>query len=328
MVPILVVTLNPAIDVTYEVPQLAIGCTNRVQRMWRMPGGKGINVLRVLQSLSVPATGVGFLAGHAGQWVGDALGAAGMSFEAVMVPGETRSTIAVLDIASVGSTASHPQANSTEIIEPGPTVDLSRADELLARVVKRAQAGGYVVLSGSQPQGLPLDFSAKVLKLARRLQCTTCLDASGEVLSATLREPPDIVKVNESEFRAWLGAPADPSPAAVIRGATKLIEAGAQLVVITQGALGSLVVSDQGQWHISAPDVRGVNPVGSGDAYFAGLIGGLATGQPLLEALTLAAACGASNATFVTAGSIERADVRRLSEQVAVFDLASKPESR
>lgn len=45
------VTLNPAMDKTVEIPSLTIDAVNRIASMRTDPGGKGINVSKVIGKL-------------------------------------------------------------------------------------------------------------------------------------------------------------------------------------------------------------------------------------------------------------------------------------
>ncbi|MFD1675927.1 1-phosphofructokinase family hexose kinase [Alicyclobacillus fodiniaquatilis] len=305
---IFVITMNPAVDVTYKMNRFLLGGTNRVAEVWRTPGGKGLNVLRVLHSLSIPASGVGFLAGKAGEWMLERMRELGIDFEGVMVPGETRSTITMIGDDCV-----------TELLEPGPTVSMESAKQLLEHILQYTHSGDYVVLSGSQCKGLPLDFSAEFAQMAKRRGCLVCVDASGAVLKEVLREPPDIVKVNDSEFREFIGEKEDASLSILLRSAGELLRMGSRLVVITQGASGSIAVTENGKWIVQAPKVPVLNAVGSGDAFFAGLIAGLSTGVALQDALVQATSCGASNAMFSQAGVVEPDDINRLAQQVKIL---------
>ena len=45
---ILTVTMNPSIDIAYQIPHLILDGVNRPEETHKTPGGKGLNVTRVL----------------------------------------------------------------------------------------------------------------------------------------------------------------------------------------------------------------------------------------------------------------------------------------
>lgn len=310
---VIVLTLNPAVDMTYELPALNLYDVNRVKRVFRTPGGKGINVLRVLQQLEVPSIGIGFLGGISGSWIAEELRKSGISFHAVPVKGETRTTIAVLDEAHRGT---------TEMIEPGPVIEVAAADELRRALESRFSDGTYVLLSGSQPQGLKATYTADLIDSARRAGCLPCVDVSGETLREALAAKPYLVKVNHTEFANWLGLSEELPLHAILQAARGLVFKGIKVVVVTLGAQGSLVVTGEQAWRVNTPTVPVRNTVGSGDAFFAGFVSQLVSGGTCSAAALYGAACGASNATFATAGMVHREQLNDLVQRVSVTPLS------
>jgi tagatose 6-phosphate kinase len=304
---VVVVTLNPAVDITYHVDGYSAHQVNRVKNVDKMPGGKGINVLRVMNLLGLPARGIGFLAGRTGAWIAEELEKANIAFYGHLTPGETRSTTAVIDGTSNAA---------TELIEPGPFIGDGDAKDFLHQLITQFDKGTVVVVSGSQPPGLAPDYTAAIVRLAKNQGSKVCVDVSGSTLDEAIIQYPTIVKVNEVEFRATIGAVTDASLHRLIEGGQQLLRGGTELVVVTRGSAGSLAISHTGVWQISAPAVPVVNPVGSGDAFCAGLVAGLARGGNLVDALAKASACGASNATFPVAGLIDCEQVETLMPQV------------
>ncbi|RIJ54794.1 1-phosphofructokinase, partial [Clavibacter lycopersici] len=134
-------TPNPAIDVTYRVERQLVGETVRVQRAERRPGGKGLNVVRVLRALGVDATSVQPLGGASGDWIRGQLMSAGIASVTVPAPGATRTTVAVVDDIA------HP----TLLAEPGDPLDDRAWTGLEDAVRRHCEPGGYLVVAGSFP---------------------------------------------------------------------------------------------------------------------------------------------------------------------------------
>ena len=110
------VTLNPALDKTVEIPNLALDTVNRITKMRTDPGGKGINVSKVIAKLGGTSKAIGILAGNSGKAIQDALDSEGLAHNFRFVPGETRTNLKVID----------PENHTnTDINEPGIEVDLS-----------------------------------------------------------------------------------------------------------------------------------------------------------------------------------------------------------
>ncbi|WP_380170471.1 1-phosphofructokinase family hexose kinase [Kineococcus sp. DHX-1] len=287
--PVTVLTPNPAVDVTYRVAEQRTGRTQRVLDVARRPGGKGVNVARVLQSVGAPARCVLPLGGAAGTWLAENL-----DVPATVVPlaGQTRSTVTVVDGVQ------HP----TMFGEPGPAVS---TDEWAAvtDAVTRALTGtvGAFVVAGSLPPGTDPDLVGSWVRAARG---PAVADVTGRAL-LTAAEAGAVCAPNTEELLEATGA-ADAGSAA-----RALLDRGAPLVVVSCGAQGLTSYAHDGEVHV--PAVAGVsgNPTGAGDAATAGLVLALVRGLPTVEALRWAAAFGAAAVLRPTAGEVDREALAR-----------------
>ncbi|MBN9748200.1 1-phosphofructokinase [Amycolatopsis sp. A1MSW2902] len=287
---IVTLTPNPAIDVTYRVGTHTPGETNRVLEVQRRPGGKGVNVARVLAAVDVPVRTLLPLGGDAGRWLGGALD---VPFEAVPISGETRTTVTVTGDG-------HP----TVYTEPGPEVSEEEWRAFGSHLLNCLSAADLLVVSGSLPRGASPDLVADWVRIAREAGVRTLVDASGPALLAAARAGA-VVKPNQAELLAATSA-ADEAA-----GAAALLRLGAQLVVVSRGADGIAAYTSGGVFAVPAiPDVQG-NPTGAGDAATAGLAVALAAGRPLIEALHNAAALGAAAVLRPVAGEVDLAAYRR-----------------
>jgi tagatose 6-phosphate kinase len=316
----LAVALNPALDVTYEVPRLDPGATHRVGRPRVRAGGKGVNVARVLHAVGETAHVIGFAGGRAGQAVEEELTAAGVAATLVPVAGETRHTVTVVETA-IGV--------ATLLTEPGPTVTTAEWRDFADRFSDLARMARAVVLAGSLPPGLPADAYAVLIRAAGQAdrsdwsdwsdRAPVLLDADGPALREGARAGPAIVKPNADELAAATGH-ADPG-----LGAAALRELGAGAVVVSAGAAGMTAVTKAGAWRVSSPEPVVGNPTGAGDAAVAALARGMAAGsaQPdrhefwpdlLRDAVALSAAAVAAP----VAGQIDHDTYARLRPLVRV----------
>ncbi|WIB26401.1 PfkB family carbohydrate kinase [Curtobacterium sp. MCSS17_015] len=313
---IVVLTPNPAVDVTYRVAEQAVGVTQRVLDVARRPGGKGVNVARVLHAAGVETTSVLPLGGTTGSWTAAALQRDGLTTTAVPVAGDTRTTVTVVDDLA------HP----TMYGEPGPAVT---ADEWAAvGVAVRATwaAASAFVVSGSLPRGTDPRVVRPWVSGAVDAGVLVVADLSGPALLEAASAGATICKPNRDELLDATGAPDERA------GALDLLARGAAVVVVSAGSAGISAHTRDGVVSVAAvPDVHG-NPTGAGDAATAGLV--LALTAPdgrrttdaqapdplghdvLRHALRSAAAYGAAAVLRPVAGEVDRDAVDRFLTQL------------
>lgn len=310
---ILTVTLNAAIDKTYTVPGFAAGGVWRAQEVRALPGGKGLNVTRVLHAMGIPVLATGFLAGHNGRWVEAALKEAGIAADFLWVEGETRLCHAFLD----------PEGQTTtEVLEPGPMLDertLARFREHLASLLDGAEV---VVFSESLPAGLPPDTYRVLVDDVKRAGKRAVVDTSGSAFAAALAARPDVVKPNRSELAAWWRRPCA-SKADVVEAVRYLQREAGGWAVVSLGDEGAVLASPRGLWYAPALPVPAVNTVGCGDAMVAGFTMALLEGWSEEEALRMATALAASNAEQPGAGMVDPSAVKRLARMVVASPVDS-----
>ncbi|WP_328294026.1 hexose kinase [Kineococcus sp. NBC_00420] len=292
---IVVLTPNPAVDVTYRVAEQRVGTTQRVLEVSRRPGGKGVNVARVLGGEGVPARCVLPLGGAAGTWVQEALRDLGLEPTTVPLAGETRTTVTVVDDVA------HP----TMFGEPGPAVtpaEWAAVRDALAGALRGAAA---FVVAGSLPLGSDPGLVGDWVRTARDAGVLTVADLSGPALLAAADAGASVCKPNVEELLGATGAGSE------AEGAADLLARGAGAVVVSRGVHGIAAHTRDGVCEVSAvPGVSG-NATGAGDAATAGLVLALTGGSPLPDALRRAAAFGAAAVLRPVAGEIDRAAAAR-----------------
>ncbi|MEV0072836.1 hexose kinase [Amycolatopsis sp. NPDC050768] len=291
---IVVVTPNPAVDVTYRVARHEPGETNRVLEVQRRPGGKGLNVARVLAGLGVEVLALLPLGGEAGRWVAGELT---VPHEVSPLAGETRTTVTV-----VGE--GHP----TVYTEPGPQTseaEWTAFGELLGRRLAGAE---LLVVSGSLPRGARAELLGDWVRAAHEAGVRVLADVSGPALVAAANAGADVVKPNIAELLDATSTVDEND------GVAELKRRGAGLVVVSRGAEG--IAAHTAEQVIEIPAVPGVtgNPTGAGDAATAGLAAALVDGVPLAQALRRAAALGAAAVLRPVAGEVDVEAYRRFLE--------------
>jgi 1-phosphofructokinase family hexose kinase len=312
---LLTVTSNTTIDRTLFVPHLTLGAVHRATAVHLAAGGKGLNVSRAARTLGCEVVATGPLAGHAGRIVADLAIEEGLTTEwHWLKSGETRSSTLI----------NHDGGDTTVINEQGPTLSAEDWAGFATHVQRVAQQAQAVTFAGS----VPLGVAAEALgELARSLVAPgrpIYVDTSGAALAALLARPEGVcIKVNGEELAGGLGL--DPQRqllAELIEGAQTLLARGAALVVVTMGGEGALMLTPEGQvWQATAPRLKIVSTVGSGDSMLAGLAVARLRGQSLAEALAFGVACGSANVMSSLPGRFEREQVEVLVGQVKVRQL-------
>src|SRR5499427_3310251 len=196
---ILVVSLNPALDITHHVAGVDWSGVNRPQQVGTAPGGKGLNVARTLHALGAGVRVVGLAGGIVGEAVAAGLAAAGVAGAFTTIAGQTRRTFAVVD------TSSHDTALFNE---PGPAVAAGEYQRFLVLYESSLAGCDAVVLSGSLPPGLPEDSYAGLAARAAAAAVPVMLDAGGAARRG--RRPGD--RQAEPGRTAGRGAPATRRP--------------------------------------------------------------------------------------------------------------------
>jgi tagatose 6-phosphate kinase len=304
---ILTVTLNAALDLTYQVPRLTPHATHRVTDVAERPGGKGLNVARVLAALGHRTVATGF----AGGGTGDALRAlltqeSDVTDALVPVGGATRRTVAVVDAAT---------GDTTQLNEPGPVVSPAEWHAFLGTYRELLADAQAVALCGSLPPGVPVDVYARLTRAARSAGVPVVLDTSGEPLRRGLAARPDLAKPNADELAALTGT-TEP-----LRAAREARRRGAHAVAASLGPDGMLAVTADGAWQAAPPRRIPGNPTGAGDSAVAGLLSGLVEGLSWPERLARAVALSAATVRAKAAGEFDAPTYAELLPQVPVTEL-------
>jgi 1-phosphofructokinase family hexose kinase len=295
---IVCLSANPSIDKLFEVERLVKGDIHRPDGFVQVAGGKGLNVARAAQALGADVTAVSLLRGHAGRWLAEGLASEGVRSEAVWTHGESRSSLSVADRETGGL---------TEFYEHGSEVPSAAWAELMQLVTTVMTPGGWLTISGSLPRGAPEDGYRDLVREAREAGVRVALDSEGERLRLALEAEPDVVKVNAAEVGGLLGVPTqrrDDAIAAAIK-LRQMAGGDGHAGIVTRGAEGVVLAAPDGTLYEGMLYVRGRYPVGSGDAFLAGLVSSLDRGGDWPAALCSALGAAAANAELPGAGRLD-----------------------
>lgn len=301
MARVTVVTPNPALDLTYLVDRQRIGETVRVRTVLQRPGGKGLNVARVLSILGIDVVAVQPLGGASGHWIERELADAGIATDTVVQTASTRSTVTVVDDVE----------QPTVLTEPGPPLDEDTWAQIHTRIVRNCGDGDVLVVSGSLPAGTAPGRVADMVAAGRSAGARVLVDVSGPGLLAAAGAGADLLKPNAAEAREATGAPD------LDEALTALLALGARAVAVSRGHEG-LTGADADGTHRTQPAVPGIegNPTGAGDAATAGIVAAWAAGAPAEVALRWAALLGAAAVLRPSAGDIDLTDLAVLATRI------------
>lgn len=294
---ILVVNLNASVDKRYEMSDINKGSVMRAKSVENTPGGKGIHVANVATILDEECLVTGFLGGKTGEFIEEKLKEYGIKNDFVKINGETRECLAVITDDLI----------QTEILEPGPMVDKKEQNDFIEKFKELSEKANIVVVSGSVPRNIKTNFYKELIDVTKNTEKKFLLDTSGELLIEGIKGNPYFIKPNRDEIEALTGRKISSIEDAICE--IKYFQSqGIEFVVISLGGEGSVAGFNGKFYRVSVPKVNAINPVGSGDAYVAGVAIALAREYDIIDILKLASACGTANAIEKETGTV-RAEV-------------------
>lgn len=308
---ILTVTLNAAIDKRYVVEGYQEGQVNRVKECSYVPGGKGLNVSKPASIYGAEVVATGFVGGHAGNYIEDSLKPFGIKSEFYHVEAESRSCINIWDEVN------HVQ---TEFLEPGFTLtekDFDGFEQKFRTLVKGAK---IVAMSGSVPKGLDGTAYQRLVRIVKEAGKPVILDTSGQLLEMGIQAAPTLIKPNIDEIRMLTGKTCDDIND-IIEAAKEIHRNGVEIVAVSLGADGSLVVGEEGTFRAEVPKIDAVNTVGCGDAMIAGFAIGMEEGLSIPEMLRKASAVSAAAAMREETGFFCMEDMENLLPEIKITKL-------
>ena len=278
------VTLNPSIDYVIKVDKLTTGNINRVNEEHVNPGGKGINVTRILKSLDNDNIALGFVSGFTGDYIINSLQELNLKSDFIKVKeGFTRINVKV------------KSEEETEINGQGPKISEEELNQFY-KVIDKLVDGDILILSGSIPSCLDERLYESIMKKVEDRDIKVIVDATKNLLLNVLKYKPFLIKPNNHELAEMFNVELN-STEDVVFYARKLKEMGAQNVLISMGKDGALLVTENDEVFASSV-AKGevVNSVGAGDSMVAGFIAGYLKSNSYEEALRLGAASGGATA--------------------------------
>ncbi|MCY7675911.1 1-phosphofructokinase [Bacillus safensis] len=296
-------TLNPAIDLYIALKEMRANTVNRTEDEDYQPNGKGVNVSIMLKKYGFTSTALGFIAGFSGTYIEQSLKDLSIQTDFISVEGITRINVFI---------------NTTEeykLVNQGPAIE-DKALHAFREKIAAIPQGGILIMSGSLPKGVPASIFSEVAAICHQQKVKFILDTSSAAVLETLQYKPYLLKPNEEEIAAFFGKTHPLSEKELIQSGEKLIEMGAEQVLISRGGEGALFITKDAVFKGNAPTGTVVNTACSGDAMLAAFLSKHLEGHSPEECLRYGIATGAS--TAFSKGLSDLQDIDSLIEQVHI----------
>ena len=304
---VLCLTMNPAVDLATETERVVPTHKLRCGDTLHDAGGGGVNVARVLSRLGGHCTAVCPTGGSSGQWLQKRMREEGLDSVFLPIAEETRVSFTVHE---------HSTGAEFRFVMPGPRLSEAEWQHCLQWLEALQPFPDLLVASGSLPPGVPADFYARLARLCRDKGARLVLDTSGPALAAALAEGVFLFKPNLKELAELSGQSLDSAEQWQAAARQLVLGGKADVVALTLGHLGALLVTRDGMWSAPPLDVPVASAVGAGDSFVGAMVWGLQRGLPLEQAFAWGIAAG--TATLLSAGTAlcRPEDVRQLQAQV------------
>ncbi|GGC76501.1 1-phosphofructokinase [Enterococcus wangshanyuanii] len=276
------VTLNPSIDYIVHVDDLKLGDLNRMTADFKLPGGKGINVSRILKRINAESTALGFLGGFTGTFISDWLTREKIQTNFTPVGEDTRINIKL------------KSDEETEINGLGPTVSNEEMQNL-KQILSTVQADDIVVLSGSTPASLRKGFYEELIQIVKEKKTDFIIDTTGADLLNALPQEPLLVKPNNHELAELFNVEFQ-TIEDILPFGERLLTNGAKHAIISMAGDGALLFTPTGIYQSNVLKRPLKNSVGAGDSMIAGFVGTFAKNNDPIEAFKWGIACGSATA--------------------------------
>ena len=296
-------TLNPSVDYMVQLEQeVRLGELNRTIFDAKFPGGKGINVSRVLQRLGVKNKALGFLGGFTGNYIENYLHNEQIETKFVQVTGDTRINIKL------------KASMETEINATGPTINHDQIEQL-KKIIHSLTSDDMLVLAGSIPYAFSQTIYEEIIGICKKTQTRFVVDVEGNLLKNILSNKPFLVKPNHHELGMIFGK-IFTTPEGAIPFAQKMIEMGAQNVIVSLAKEGAVFVNSDNILIAEAPKGEEKSSVGAGDSMVAGFLAKYEQTQNIEESFRYSVACGSATAFSLDLCTKDQVDI--LFEQIRI----------
>ncbi|WDT66488.1 1-phosphofructokinase [Companilactobacillus crustorum] len=279
------ITVNPSIDYVLQLKNLNTGEVNRTSNDVKLPGGKGINVSRILKELKIDSTALGFVGGATGSMFEELLSKHELKTSFTKVQEDTRINVKINAVA---------QNEETEINGAGPAISADEKKSFMNNLNDIGE-GDVVIMAGSLSKNLDATFYLDIAKTIQKQGAEFVIDTTGQALLDTLPLHPLVVKPNHHELADLFNVKFN-NEQEIITYARKLLDQGAKHALVSMAGDGALLVTKDKAYKANAPKGTVINSVGAGDSMIAGFAGTFMETKDPIESFHMGAACGSATA--------------------------------
>lgn len=296
-------TFMPSVDYTTYIPAFELGELNRSNEVYYYPGGKGINVSRVVKRLGVDTIAGGFIGGFTGDYIENFLRDEGVKTDFIRTPENTRINVKI------------KSTEETELNGPGPELNEQNIQSLIERIGRLSEED-WLIIAGRIPASLPSSFLLELAAYCEKNKVKLVVDTSGPALKQIMEIiKPFFIKPNVQELEELVGKTIHSKEEAIVY-AKELIGDGIQHVVVSMGGEGALYVSAEETLFATVPKGKLVNSVGAGDSLVSGFIASYSQDGCAEKAFRYGVASG--SATAFQSDLCKKEDVESLVSQVII----------
>jgi len=298
-------TINPSLDKSTHFSDLIPEQKMRCEKPRYDAGGGGVNVSKSISILGGSSLCVFTSGGSSGEMLEEIVRNEGIESITIKTKSWTRENF----IAFETKTKAQYRFGF-----PGNEFLKDEKDEIIATI--KELKSNYLVISGSLNEGLPTNFYQKITKIAKESGTKVIVDTSGEALQKVLEAGVYLVKPNIGELANLLGVKRLELPE-VEKAAKTLIEKGsAEIVVVSLGGEGAILVSKNQTEFVKAPKVEKKSTVGAGDSMVGGMVWALSQNKSLKEVIQIGVCCGTAATMNEGTQLFKVADVQKLLKEM------------
>jgi len=307
-------TLNLALDITYETNYLLKDSINKAELKTTSVGGKGINISRALNCLDVSSLALGFCGGSFYDFIHKTLEGENLRTDFIKIKGSSRINIKIIE---------NKEKNLIELNEIGPFIQKDETKLLINKIKTLPRPGDIFIIGGSLPKNIDVNIYRNIIDILKKKDVSVLLDSSGLSLSEGLLSLPEILKINLKELKE-IGkiSNTEKNNKEIVKVLNKYIAEGIKTIMITNGPK-EVIYYDKNNHLVAKPSyIKGrLSSTGSGDSVDAGLIYSILNGYSAEDTLKFSISCGSANLLNDTPGQIKLSKVKRLIKEVKIKTL-------
>ena len=289
---IITLTINPALDKSAKIDQLVPEQKLKCHSIEFQAGGGGVNISRVLHTLGIKNNCMFTCGGDTGKTLEHLLLDEKLDITPIPVKSWTRENLAIVDTKT---------DLQYRFGMPGPGLSTTEIKTIKNTLNKLVTDNSMLIISGSIPESMSPEFYVELINNLTAKNVKLIVDTSGEALKASLKKPVFLMKPNQGELAQLAGKDFLTKTEQEAFAMQLIKNKNAKYIVVSLGARGAFLASDEGIFYQNTPSVKVKSTIGAGDSMVAGLVYAIEQGLSSNEILKWGVVCGV--ATTMTGGT-------------------------